>query len=108
MNTTKWGASFWETLHFVSFGYPVNPDKNKQDQYKNFYLSVQHILPCINCRNSYSVFIKILPIDNYLNSRHNLTLWVYLIHNLVNQKLGVRNYPSFEQVKDKYEQYRAK
>lgn len=108
MNTKAWGPSFWETLHFVSFGYPTNPDKNKQMEYKQFYVSIANVLPCIYCRQSYSKFLRILPIDNYLNSRDHLTLWVYLVHCLVNQKLGIRNNPSFNSVKNKYEQYRAK
>ena len=40
-------------------------------------------------RESYKDFVKILPIEKFLNSRKDLCLWLYKIHNMVNEKLGV-------------------
>tara|TARA_Y100000590_G_scaffold382158_1_gene451898 strand:+ start:178 stop:837 length:660 start_codon:yes stop_codon:yes gene_type:complete len=47
---------------------------------------------------------------SFLDSRELLCYWLYLIHNLVNDKLGVPecDRPSFFSVQRKYEQFRAK
>jgi len=36
---------------------------------------------------SYKRFIKELPIDKYLDSRNNITYWLYLLKDKVNKKL---------------------
>ena len=67
-------------------------------------------MPCKYCRESYQDFIKEHPIDKNLNTRKQLTKWLYDIHNKVNHKLGVPDcdIPSFKDIQDKYETYRAK
>ena len=114
MQTSAWGSNYWLSLHTTSFNYPVNPDeydsKNEEpigstrQKYKQFFISVGETLPCKYCRISYREFIKENPIR--LDSRDDLTLWLYEIHNMVNNKLGKNSIP-FEQVKEKYEGFRA-
>lgn len=113
MMTKVWGPPGWFFLHSVTFGYPdeINPENvDRVRHYANFFNSLGHILPCKYCRNSYNEYISELPVENFLNSRKDLTLWLYLIHNKVNDKLGIPacDRPSFEEVEKKYEQYRAK
>lgn len=116
MMTKVWGPAGWLFLHCVSFGYPYainpkNPDhKNKKEEYKVFFEKIGYILPCKYCRESYQDFIKELPIDNYLNTRKDLCMWLYLIHNKVNKKLGVPecDIPKFEEIQSIYESFRAK
>lgn len=115
MMTKVWGPTGWLFLHCVTFGYPYvinlsNPDHAyKKQQYKAFFESVGNILPCKYCRASYLDFIKEIPIDNYLRSRKDICKWLYIIHNKVNQKLGVtENIPTFEETQEFYEQFRAK
>ena len=81
----------------------------KKNQYKQFFYYLGKVLPCKYCRESYDKYYKELPIDNFLNSRHDLTLWLYKIHNEVNDKLGVPNcdIPTFEKVQNIYESYRV-
>ena len=116
MMTKVWGPPGWLFLNCVSFGYPYkinnsNPlHKNKKQDYKNFFYFLGKVMPCKYCRDSYMDFIKENPIDNSLNSRNDLTKWLYNIHNKINNKLGVPecNIPNFNIVKDIYESYRAK
>ena len=116
MMTKVWGPAGWLFLHCVSFGYPyaINPDNPdhayKQDHYKTFFNLAGYVLPCKYCRQSYIDFIRETPIDNFLDTRHNLCKWLYIIHNKVNKKLGVAHdcIPSFKEVKEFYEQFRAK
>ena len=116
MMTKVWGPAGWMFLHCVTFGYPYainpeNPDhKDKKEHYKNFFNELGHVMPCKYCRESYLDFIKEHPIDKHLKTRKQLSKWLYDIHNKVNNKLGVPDcdIPSFKEVQDKYETYRAK
>tara|TARA_B100001057_G_C22820874_1_gene939344 strand:+ start:113 stop:802 length:690 start_codon:yes stop_codon:yes gene_type:complete len=116
MMTKIWGPAGWLFLHCITFGYPyvINPENSdhdlKQDDYYKFFYYLGKVLPCKYCRDSYMEFFKELPIVNSLNSREELTKWLYDMHNKVNHKLGVPKcqIPSFKEVKTEYERYRAK
>lgn len=115
MMTKVWGPPGWLFLHCITFGYPfkineMNPEHlEKRNFYKNFFFNLGKVLPCKYCRESYDKYYQELPIDNFLNTRKDLCLWLYLIHNKVNDKLGVPtcDIPSFNEVQTKYESYRA-
>lgn len=116
MMTKVWGPTGWLFLHCVTFGYPYainpsNPDhKYKKQQYKTFFQMIGYVLPCKYCRESYIEFAKQTPIDKFLNTRKDLCKWLYIIHNKVNTKLGVpeSTIPTFQEVQQFYEQFRAK
>lgn len=116
MMTKIWGPPGWLFLHCIAFGYPYTIDPNnpkhstKKQDYARFFNNIGSVLPCKYCRESYMEFIREYPIDNHLNTREALCKWLYEIHNKVNDKLGVPkcNIPSFEDVKNDYEKFRAK
>ena len=83
-----WGPHGWKFLHYVSLGYPVNPSHEDKSNYKNFYHSLQYVLPCEKCAMNYKQNLVKLPIDNHLENRDSLVKWVIDIHNLVNNELG--------------------
>lgn len=87
-----WGPHGWKFLHYVSLGYPNNPTEEDKRNYKNFYTSLQHILPCAKCAHNYSHNLKQYPIDNHLGSRDTLIRWVIDIHNKVNTETGKKEY----------------
>lgn len=109
MKTKMWGPHMWITLHVLAANYPNNPKPEDKAKYKNFFVSLGEMLPCCYCRDSYSFFSKLLPIDNYLESSRYMQYWVYLLHNLVNQKLNVPRHlwPSFPEVTAKYQNFRS-
>ena len=105
MDTTFWGPPAWILLHNIAFNY-VPTDINREI-YKIFFENLQNILPCIYCRVSYIEYISYEPIENYLNSSKDLSLWLYKIHNLVNNKLrnqGLLKWenPTFDEIYKKY------
>ena len=110
MKTKMWGPAMWVTLHVIAANYPNNPTQEQKNNYKAFFISLGNILPCGYCRESYKFFSKLIPIDNYLVNSHYMQYWVYLIHNLVNQKLGVpqNSWPPFREVIAKYQKYQAR
>jgi hypothetical protein len=81
-----WGEDAWRFMHVVALGFPDKPDENTKTEYKQFYDSFQHVLPCANCRQGYATIFKSNPIR--LDSREDLFIWTVEVHNAVNRKLG--------------------
>ena len=98
---TIWGPHGWKFLHYVSLGYPNSPSYEDKSNYKQFYHSLQHVLPCEKCAMNYKQNLVKLPIDNHLESRDSLVKWVIDIHNLVNNELG-KEKVSYEEALDLY------
>jgi hypothetical protein len=108
--TNIWGPPSWKFLHCVTFGYPVDPDLDKKNEYKQFFTLVGGILPCGACRESYKSFIKdgdTELTDEVMKNRTTLSEWLYKIHNRVNDKLDNSYGVSFKNVQDRFESYRA-
>ena len=116
MMTKVWGPAGWLFLHSVTFGYPyaINPanpaHSSKKDEYYNFFYYLGNVMPCRYCRESYQQFFKELDLSKFLDTRAKLVEWLYILHNKVNTKLGVPacNIPTFEELVNTYETYRAK
>ena len=113
--TRLWGPSGWLFLHCVTFGYPykidpTNPEHlEKQNDYYRFFYYLGKVLPCKYCRNSYDEFFMKNSLLPHLGSRKELAKWLYNVHNMVNDKLGVPTcqQPSFEEIEERYESFRA-
>tara|TARA_B100001057_G_scaffold59276_1_gene52562 strand:- start:1085 stop:1921 length:837 start_codon:yes stop_codon:yes gene_type:complete len=108
MDTTFWGPDGWKLLHHIAYFYPDNPSKKDKKIFKLFYENVSLILPCKYCRISNAKYMKSLPLIQYLNSRDELTQWIFKMHNKVNNKLRKQGYciyknPSYAEINDKYE-----
>lgn len=107
MQTVKWGNAMWTPLHAITFNYPIKPTQEDKNKYKNYFTITGNILPCKYCRNSYNTYAKYIPLDQFLDSREGMVYWLYVIHNLVNQKLYKPLFPLCEVVVI-YEKMRAK
>ena len=110
MDTKFWGPDGWKLLHSIAIKYPNTPSSIDKKVYKNFFNTIQYILPCIYCRKSLSQYYNDLPIDNYLNNRTELSKWLYLIHNKVNNKLRLQKLnnsknPKFSSIFNFYNNY---
>lgn len=111
MLTKIWGPHLWESLNSIVFGYPINPTKEQKENYKNWLIGIEHILPCKYCRESYSKFVRSgysELTEESLKNRENLCKWIYNIHNRINEKLGVDYKLTFKEFICKYESQRAK
>ena len=94
MSTRKWGPAFWNALFISIMGhYPTKLYEKSIDHlqtkkaFKNILCSLQTILPCVFCRDSFKGFLKELPIDEYLVGRIELMYWLYQMKDKVNKKL---------------------
>ena len=101
MEPNIWGPAGWKFLHSITFNYPLTPDYNDKQNYKNFFENLQYVLPCPNCQNHYSQNIIKFPIR--LESRNELVEWLIDIHNEVNKKNNKKVY-SYQEVYQNYNQ----
>jgi hypothetical protein len=94
MSTKHWGPAAWNFLFTSIMGtYPFKIDLSIPEHiiirhnFKQLLTSLRIIMPCIFCRNSFTDFLKELPIDDYLIGRIELMYWLYKMKDKVNNKL---------------------
>ena len=73
MDTRFWGPPGWKLLHQIAYQYPENPTPEDKLNYGIFYSNLANVLPCKYCRNSFTKYIKNLPIDGYLETKTKKT-----------------------------------
>ena len=107
--TSIWGPAIWHFLHIISFNYPIEPNKEQKKNYYNFVMSLKNILPCKKCRENLVKNFKQLPLTmKDMKNRYTFSLYVYNLHELINKMLHKKSNLTYENVRDKYEHYRAK
>ena len=80
-----WGPHGWKFIHYVTLGYPSKPTNSDKIKYKNFFISLSDVIPCILCKMNYKKHLQELPInDSVLKNRQTLMEWGIKMHNLVN------------------------
>lgn len=109
MNTVFWGPDGWKLLHYIAYQYSDKPTKKETNQYLAFYKILPKILPCKYCRSSLLDFYREIPIELYINNKEQLTKWIYLIHNKVNEKLRCQGFlNTIDPTKKKVDSYYSK
>lgn len=109
MLTSVWGPSMWHYLHTMSFNYPVNPTQDDKKHYRDFILSLQHVLPCGHCRMNLQKNFKVLPLTmNHMKDRNSFSRYVYNLHETVNKMLQKKSGLSYCDVRDRYEHFRSR
>ena len=84
-----WGPYGWNFLHYVTLGYPKNPDTDDKKNYKLFFESLKNILPCPKCAKHYEENLKVLPLtDDILDDKEKFIKWLIDVHNRVNVSTG--------------------
>jgi len=107
--TAIWGPPLWHFLHIISFNYPINPTEENKKQYLKFMLDLKYILPCKKCRENLKKNYKELPITmNDMKNRYTFSLYVYNLHELINNMLHKKSNLSYEVVRERYEHFRAR
>lgn len=107
--TKVWGPICWFMLHTISFNYPVHPTEDDKINYSSFIFSLQYTLPCKYCRENLTKNLKTLPLTwCVMSSRHTFSKYVYDLHELVNKMLNKPSTLTFDEVRDRYEQFRSR
>ncbi len=109
MLTSFWGPIFWTALHTISFNYPVNPTQEDKEHYRDFVLSLQHILPCKYCRMNLKTNLKQLPLTiDVMKNRDSFSRYIYSLHELVNKMLNKKSNLTYCDVRERYEHFRSR
>lgn len=109
MLTTVWGPAIWHFLHTMSFNYPVHPTQEQKEQYRNFILQLEHVLPCKYCRMNLTKNFKTLPLTmKEMKNRESFSRYVYNLHELINKMLGKTSNLTYCDVRERYEHFRAR
>jgi hypothetical protein len=92
-NPEVWGPKGWFFLDSIILSYPIEPTIEYQTLFKDFFLKIGDILPCMACREHYKEHIKIYPLNStILKSRKDLLLWWIKIHNMVRKNANKELY----------------
>ena len=106
--TSIFGPVFWMAIHLVSFNYPPHPTPSQRHAYRQWLLATGEILPCRYCRENFRANLERAGMcDEVFASRDTFSRFCYRLHEVVNQMLGKVSSVTYEQVRDRYEAFRA-
>jgi hypothetical protein len=109
MLTAVWGPGIWHYLHTMSFNYPVNPTTADKHHYRDFVLNLKYVLPCGKCRKNLEKNFKRLPLNmSAMKSRETFSKYIYELHELINKMLDKKSGLSYDDVRERYEHFRAR
>jgi len=109
MLTSTWGPAMWHYLHTMSFNYPADPTKEDKKNYRNFILSLQHVLPCKYCRINLKTNFKSLPLkQSDMKCRETFSRYIYELHELINRMLKKTSNLTYDDVRERYEHFRSR
>jgi hypothetical protein len=103
-----WGPLIWTYCHSIAYVYDPSKE-NETENYYNYFKDLGKTLPCSECREHYEDVFDEESLEEALDSNEQMFRWVYDLHNLVNERLGVpkNKWPSYEEVKKRYAAYSA-
>lgn len=85
MHSSIWGPYCWHMMHILTYNYPENPNENNMNNIKEFFTSLQYIIPCSICRTHYKKKISKVPVSRVYNNKYKLIKWCIDMHNEVNR-----------------------
>lgn len=101
-----WGPACWQFLHTAAICYPSNPSDEYKVGMRNFLLGLGYTLPCEGCREECQKYMRNAYVQGHLDvaiqSRDNLFLLFWDLHNCVNKRNGGKLY-SLEEAKQMYQ-----
>lgn len=107
--TSIWGPPLWMILHIISFNYPIKPTIEDKNNYYNYILSLKNILPCKYCRDNFLNNLKKINFTKKsMISRESFSYVIYQLHKEVNNMLGKKCNLTYNQVRNMYENFRAR
>jgi hypothetical protein len=88
LDISQWGPQAWKFMHAVTFAYPDNPTPEEKQAAISFFSSLSKLLPCEKCRDHFSIGLEVKPVEQFCNSKADLSRWLVDFHNAVNARLG--------------------
>lgn len=89
IDPNHFGPYFWTTIHFICLGASDNLTSEQKHGFIQFFNNLHYVIPCSSCGQHLRENIeKIKPIEDVLNSSHELFKWSVDLHNIVNDMLS--------------------
>lgn len=105
LNPIIWGKYYWFVLHTIALTYPNNPNNTIKKRYYEFINTIPLLLPNENMANDFSDLLDKYPVSSYLDNRQDFVQWTFLIHNIINQKLGKPSLSLHDCINNYYDHY---
>jgi hypothetical protein len=84
LNPKVWGPHGWFFIDSIVLSLPTKLNYEQKNIYKNFFTSLQDILPCEGCREHYKQNLIKYPLtDVILSKKENMIKWILNVHNNV-------------------------
>lgn len=106
ISPSLWGPGAWTFIHYLALAYPENPSTEEKENYKNFFINLQNVLPCDKCAENYKQNLQKYPLDTALTNNQSLFKWTVNIHNEVNSESDKKDY-SYEEAFKLYAETRT-
>ncbi len=97
-------------MHLIAASYPVAPTSKDKEHFAAFFKSLEHVLPCVGCRQGYGIIITTEPTrltSRVFASRQSLFKWTVDVHNRVNQKLKKKVQGNWQEWYKQYDKFRS-
>lgn len=88
LGPSVWGPYIWLTIHTLATAYPKEPSYGDKKAAKEFFESLQFLLPCPICKVHLREHLEKHPITPHLDRRDDLFKWTVMLHNEVNKSLN--------------------
>uniref|UniRef100_A0A6C0J8G0 thiol oxidase n=1 Tax=viral metagenome TaxID=1070528 RepID=A0A6C0J8G0_9ZZZZ len=79
-----YGPKMWYLIHTFAGKYSFIHSQN----YITFIKTLSNLMPCFNCRLHFKKILKEHPVEQHMHSKHKLLYWTFVVHNIVNERLG--------------------
>lgn len=89
ISPNRWGPTIWDTLHYVSLGYPeTNPSEDVRQAAFEFLSALPFLLPCSICREHLAeTYLFEMPLERRVfDSRQSLGEYIVALRDLVKRK----------------------
>jgi hypothetical protein len=97
VSTKTWGKHLWKSIHYIALGYPDFPTPEQAKAYKDFYINLYQVIPCLKCAINYKKHVQELPID--LTNKMTLFDYTVKLHNIVNRSLNKAEWSTIQALK---------
>ena len=109
MQTAIFGPVLWTYIHLVSFNYPNKPNDAQKQDHEAWLHSIGKSIPCKYCRDNFEANMREAKFcADVFENRETFSRFCYDLHAVVNKMLHKQTPYTFEQIRNKYEGFRAR
>ncbi|KAM0793284.1 hypothetical protein ACM66B_000745 [Microbotryomycetes sp. NB124-2] len=95
------GRSSWRLLHTMAARFPEEPTQGDRDAFRSFMYLFSRVYPCGECATEFQQLLKRYPPQT--SSRQAASLWLCVVHNKVNERLGKNEFDCSQNLEGLYD-----